>query len=348
LKLSSTALRLAAEPAASVESRPRRQNDGTIGVIWNPRSHRNRGVSLNAEFDGVDVVTPLTKRALAQALAKFAAAGIETLIVKGGDGTVRDVLTYGAPIFGDHWPRLVMVPRGKTNALAIDLGLPRAWSFDAVMDAIARGKTVTRRPLVIERESREQAMLGFIFGAGAFNAAIDAGQVAHRFGAFQGAAVGLTAAIGLAQTVFGIGNSPWRTGAPMRLRGIGGEDGGEDAGERGGAVELPHSGRGGIDNRYLAFFSTLRRFPAGMAPFPESDTAIRYLLLDAPIRRVTGRLPWIITGVHRPFYPALGIHRGGGTAFELDLGGRFTLDGESFGSGRLTMRQGPALEFIVP
>src|SRR5579871_1801940 len=119
---SSPALRLAAQaaPDVSPRPRPRPRTGGAIGVIWNPRSHQNAGGAAPiGDLSGMDVATPLTKAALAQALARFADAGIDTLIIKGGDGTVRDVLTYGGPIFGNAWPRLMMVPRGKTNALAI-------------------------------------------------------------------------------------------------------------------------------------------------------------------------------------------------------------------------------------
>jgi diacylglycerol kinase (ATP) len=311
-----------------------------VGVIWNPRSHRNLGgVPTGEGCEGATIATPTTKQALEQALRRFALSGIDVLVVKGGDGTMRDVLSYGATVFGGNWPRLVMVPRGKTNALAIDLELPRKWASEAVNEAIARGNTVTRRPLVIERGASaagedEHALWGFIFGAGAFNAAIQTGQVAHRFGAFQSAAIGITAAMGLAKAVFGIGGGPWRRTAPMRI-------------ERDG-IELPHSGRGNAHDRYLALFSTLRRFPVGISPFRKSDGNIRFLLLDQPIRRVTARLPAILSAIERPFYPDLGIHRGAGTTFELELGQQYTLDGEMFEPGRLVMREGPPLEFIVP
>jgi diacylglycerol kinase (ATP) len=306
-----------------------------IGVIWNPRSHRNVGTAPDPiAGPGISMATPISKHALARALERFAAQGIDALIVEGGDGTLHDVLTYGAPFFGDRWPRLVAVPRGKTNALSVDLGLSRDWTYADALAALAGGRTVTRRPIVIERPG-DRALWGFIFGAGAFNAAIDTGQVAHRLGAFQSAAIGITFAMGLIEAVFGIGNGPWRRSAPMRLT--------DEAGET-----LVHSGRGDIETRYLALFSTLRRFPLGIAPFRESDSNIRFLLIDSPIRRVTGRLPMILSGREAPSYPALGIHRGSGTAFHMDLRDRFTLDGEVFGAADVVMREGPELEFVVP
>jgi hypothetical protein len=306
-----------------------------VGVVWNPRSHRNLGTTPDpVAAPGISVATPISKHALARALERFAAQSIDALVIEGGDGTVRDVLTYGAPFFGDRWPRLVTVPRGKTNALSVDLGLSRDWTYSDALAAIAGGRTVTRRPIVIERPG-DHSLWGFIFGAGAFNAAIETGQVAHRLGAFQSAAIGITFAMGLVEAVFGVGNGPWRRSAPMRLL--------DEAGHT-----LPHSGRGGVETRYLALLSTLRRFPLGIAPFREADRDIRFLLLDSPIRRVTGRLPMILGGREAASYSALGIHRGAGRAFRMDLGDRFTLDGEVFGPGEVSMRQGPELEFVVP
>ena len=61
---------------------------------------------------------------------------IDYLVVDGGDGTVRDVLTCGAGIFGESWPTLIVLPNGKTNALAADLGLPTNWSLSDAMEAI--------------------------------------------------------------------------------------------------------------------------------------------------------------------------------------------------------------------
>jgi hypothetical protein len=306
-----------------------------VGVIWNPLSHRNVGATPDPTAGpGVSVATPNSKPALARALERFAAQGIDVLVVEGGDGTISDVLTYGAPSFGDRWPRLVSVPRGKTNALSVDLGLSRDWTYADALAAVAGGRTIKRRPIVIERPG-DRALWGFIFGAGAFNAAIDTGQVAHRLGAFQSAAIGITFAMGLIEAVFGVGRGPWRRSAAMRLVDAAGHP-------------LPHTGRGGVGTRYLALFSTLRRFPLGIAPFREADSDIRFLLLDSPIRRVTCRLPMILGGREAPSYPALGIHRGAGTGFRMGLDDRFTLDGEVFGPGELVMRLGPELEFVVP
>ena len=117
------------EPAAKARVRTRRVRDAgqapTVGVIYNPRSHRN----LGADFDcglcpHVHIAQPRERGQLPLALAEFAERGIDLLVINGGDGTVRDVLTSGQAIFGDDWPAIAVLPKGKTNALTVDLGVP--------------------------------------------------------------------------------------------------------------------------------------------------------------------------------------------------------------------------------
>jgi diacylglycerol kinase (ATP) len=311
-----------------------------VGLIRNPRSHRNKGHG-EALGDRSDVLLaePRTKAELEAALARFAEAGIGILAISGGDGTVRDVLTRGAPLFGDNWPKVAVLPQGKTNALALDLGVSRSWSLDEAIAAFMNGSTVARRPIVVAGgHGNQRDRWGFIFGAGVFNAAIDAGQVAHRFGAFQSFAIGVTALFGMAQALFGFGRSPWRN--LYRMIFTQADDG----------APLPHSGLGPADSRFMAGFTTLRRFPLGMkllAGVPE-DGSIGYFMIDAPRRRVLARVPRAAMGWHGPALARLGLHRGSGEAFDVVLEDGFILDGERFPSGAFRISAGPELHFIVP
>ena len=61
-------------------------------------------------------------------LDRFAQKGVDYLAISGGDGTVRDVLTGGAEIFGDDWPPLIVLPKGKPavliNSQTLGTGVP--------------------------------------------------------------------------------------------------------------------------------------------------------------------------------------------------------------------------------
>lgn len=308
-------------------------------VLRNPRSHRNR-VATRPEPDppGISIAAPPNREELAATLARFAEEGIELLVIDGGDGTMREVMTAGAPIFGDDWPRLLLLPKGKTNALAIDLGMPEKWSLAAALRTVPDARLHRRRPILVERvDAQEPQVLGFIFGAGVFNAAIAAGQVAHRLGAFQGFAVAVTALFGVMQALFGIGRSPWRALTPMRI-----------APE--GAGEVPHSRHGTPRRRFAVGCSTLGKFPLAMDPFAGGGGGggIRFLAVDAPLRRVMALVPAILMGLDRPFLRKLGVHRGSAEWIDIELDGPFILDGEAFPGGRYRLRQGPELPFLVP
>src|SRR5690606_22102676 len=120
------------------------------GIVRNPRSHRNKGLPPELEHcSNILTETPKSREALRDSLLDFATRGIDYLVVDGGDGTVRDVLTCGADIFGETWPALIVLPKGKTNALAVDLGLPNHWSLAEAMVAARSGDVVHRRPMKI-------------------------------------------------------------------------------------------------------------------------------------------------------------------------------------------------------
>jgi hypothetical protein len=175
-----------------------------IAVVSNPRSHRNRHsreIRASPEFL---FRSPRNSAELADTLANFAARGVELLVVDGGDGTVRDVLTSAGDLFGSRFPRIAIIPSGKTNAIALDLGLPLSWTLDDVLRAAKVGKVRRRSPIEIYRPgSTVPDLRGFLFGAGAFVRATALAQHTHKAGAFNGLAVGLSLIWAVAQTALG-------------------------------------------------------------------------------------------------------------------------------------------------
>lgn len=314
-----------------------------IGMVRNPRSHRNaRGKAdpdqaVDVPGADIEIAEPATRDEIDAVLARFAQRGIDLLIVDGGDGTVRDVLSRGLAVFGDVWPRLMVLPKGKTNALAVDLGMHGICTLEEAVAALPSAHTLERRPLLIERVDKPAPpVAGFIMGAGVYTVAIEAGQVAHRYGAFQSFAVGVTAVVGILQGLVGFGRTRWRKPVPMRL--FMGADG----------RELPNAldTAGGL--RFAAGFSTLRTFPLGMKPFAGVEGAVRFLVYDRPLRRAMAMAPAVLMGFDRPFLARLGIHRGGAEQVTIELGCQFIVDGEAFPSGHYRITPGPRLQFIVP
>jgi diacylglycerol kinase (ATP) len=308
-----------------------------VGVIRNLRSHRNPGDP--AEWTGratLLVETPERRSELTEILARFAERRVDYIVVAGGDGTVRDVLTCGAGIFGESWPPLIVLPNGKTNALATDIGLPGKWTLAEALEAIHGGRTEQRRPLVVARRDNADAQVqGFVFGAGAYASAIQLGQRAHDKGAFHNLGVGVTAVWSLFQGLFGGPGNVWRRAAPIRLF---------DAQGR----ELPRSEFGNSDERYLLFASTLWRFPAGIRPFGNSSGKLRAAVIDSPHRGLFLRLPLIFRGWVSAKMRRFGYHVLHADGLQFDIGESFILDGEAFPPGRYRLSLGPKLAFVVP
>ena len=335
------------EPAVRLSAPVGRVRDAgqepTVGVIYNPRSHRN----LGADFDcglcpHVHIAQPQAHAQLPEALAEFAARGIDLLVINGGDGTVRDVLTCGQAIFGDDWPAIAVLPKGKTNALTVDLGVPEDWSLQDAIDALNHGKRTWRRPMLVSALAEGSnapplwQVAGFILGAGAFTKATQAGQSAHKLGAFDSMVVAVTAMWALLQSLFAGRGNAWRKGARMRI-GLGSSD-----------APMAHSGHGDPAMRQLLFASTLERLPAGIKPFGALVGGLKLVAVEQISRRTTALVPLVLMGKLRESLRARGIHQLAATQFSLTIDDQFILDGEAFPAGDYRIEQGPELAFVTP
>ena len=308
-----------------------------VGVIRNLRSHRQ--ATALPEWSGranLMIETPEQRSELQDVLARFAERRVDYIVVAGGDGTVRDVLTCGEGYFGESWPPLIIVPSGKTNALAVDLGLPVKWSLEEALEALVQGRIEQRQPLVVaQRDDADARVQGFVFGAGAYASAIQLGQLAHDKGAFNSLGVGVTVIWALLQTLFGNARNVWRRGTPMRLL--------DEQGR-----EVPHSGFGRRDERHLIFASTLDRFPAGIRPFGNDGEVLRAAVMDSSHRGLMLRLPLVSRGIVSERMRRLGYHQIAADGLQIDIAERFILDGEAFPGGRYRLSLGPKLRFVVP
>lgn len=311
-----------------------------IGLIRNPRSHRNRNHPLETVDPAViRCEAPTTHAALSEVLAEFSRDGIEYLAVDGGDGTVRDVLTCGQAIWGaGDWPTLIVVPKGKTNALAVDLGLPQEWSLTDALAAVKGRGRVERAPLLITPEDpARETVLGFFLGSGVFTLSIDAGQDAHRLGAFNSFAVGLAIGWSIVQVLFGGKANRWRAATPMDLRRL--SDG----------APLPHGPHGAMGERFLMVATTFERFPLGLKPFGDHVApGIKVGLIDSPVRRVMALVPGVLLGAFPGFLARNGAHRVVVDGLDMTLGGSFIIDGEAYPAGRYRLEAGPRLRFVTP
>ena len=306
------------------------QVERRVGVITNGKAHRNlaRAKRETAVLPSA-WTAPQTHGELSDTLASFAAQGINALIIDGGDGTVREVITAALPHFPKAFPTLAVVPSGKTNALALDLGTPTDWTVTAAVDAIRNGRIKQRAPLEIWRNgSTAPDLRGFLFGAGAFVRATKLAQRVHRLGAINSLAVGLSLASAITQTYFGKKGNVWREGESMRIETADGQ-------------QFERS-------FYIVLGSTLERLPLGIKPFGANRGGMKLLGIDAPPQRMLVSVPMLLAGSEAQWLARAGYHRTTAETLGLSLKDGFILDGEFYPGGDLILKKGTALNFATP
>ena len=299
-----------------------------VGLIWNPKSHRNKGAGRASPPAGVLDIVPEHPAQLFQDLQRFASEGIDLVVIDGGDGTVREVISRLPEAFAGRLPRLAVVPNGKTNALAIDIGVPLGTSLEQLLAAADDGRPTKPRACIeiIRRGNPSVEQRGFLFGLGAFVRATELAQQNHGLGLFDGTAIAVTIAGAAAQTLLGGPANPWR---------------------RGEVADVSFTGDG-PRHWFLVVASTLKRFPLNLKPFGAPREGLKVLAIEAPPRRLARAVPTLLTGGDAPWLASCGVRRGDLEAFDLSWAGDFVLDGETGRGGDLTLRKGLAFEFVIP
>lgn len=318
------------------ESRPRRAPPPVraltatpsvlAGVIRNPRAHRNRRSVASPTPDGVLLSDAGSSDELDAALRSFAARGVARLVIDGGDGVVREVLTRLPAAFGARPPVIAVLPSGKTNALALDLGARPGWSLAS---ALASPRTAERAPVEVSRVGEAgPPQRGFVFGAGAFVDVTALAQRLHRARMFDGLAVGAALGGAGARTLLGRGGGPWGAGVALRL-------------QHGEAAAREGPG-------FLLLVSTLERLPLGLRPFGRPRPGLKVLDVEAPPRRLHAALPVLLSGRDRAWLAGAGYRRTDPDRLHVVLDGPYVLDGEVYPGGELMLSLGAPVTFVLP
>lgn len=303
-----------------------------VGVITNPRSHRNRsGVKRALDLPQAVVIrhTPDTRDALERAMEDFAREAVDLIVIDGGDGTVREVMSAAHRVYNGRLPRLAVLRSGKTNALALDLGVPEHWSLADIVAAYCDNRVAWRSPIHVRwPHGRHRDQYGFIFGFGAYVRATMLAQRVHGSGWFNGLAVLITLVWAVLQTFLGGPRSPWT---------------------RGDTVRLSHESIDIVSqNIYLIFGSTLRRMPMGLRPFGPPRDGLKLLAIKAPPRHLLRTLPRVLWGTRPAQLQRDGFARRDADQFILSIRKSFILDGERFPGGNLSINRGAPIAFLVP
>jgi diacylglycerol kinase family enzyme len=299
------------------------------GVIRNLKSHRNQAGTRPATPPGVLEALPDEPDDLDEALDWFAESGVDLVVIDGGDGTIRDVLSRVSRAYGEDLPRFAIIPNGKTNALALDLGMRLGTLVEQVLAmATNGGQTKLRSCLEVVRAGQNEPELrGFLLGLGAFVRATEHAQKVHGRGFFDKAAIGVTLAGAIARTLMGGPQDPWRSGEAASVG----------------------FGEGDTQHRdwFLVLAATLKRFPLGLRPFGPPHDGLKVLTVEAPPRRLWPAIPAILRGSQADWLGEAGYRRTDTPSMTFSSKGTFVLDGEIFPAGEVTVRQGPDIRFVM-
>lgn len=194
-----------------------------VALLSNPRSTGNRTIlprvrSFCAQHGDIFHYEVESIEQIGAALRTIARVGPRILVINGGDGTVQTTLTelYHGGHFGDAPPPVAVLPNGKTNLIALDLGATGdpIEALERVM-AIARSgvephHVVSRELIRLSHDDETGAadprpVLGmFLGGAGLADSILYCRHKVYPLGLPNGLSHVLTAFAVLLSLVFGI------------------------------------------------------------------------------------------------------------------------------------------------
>ncbi len=295
-----------------------------IGLLNNMRAGRSprRVRKILGEVESAKDVLHLATTSAAMvpdALGEMKRAGVELLIVNGGDGTVEHVLTELLAEGRPAWlPVIAPIRGGRTNMTAADLGAARN-SVRGLHDVIAAARagrlaerSVLRAVLRVAPGRAGAARCGMFVAAGFLGRSV---QLTTRYlpkgRAQETAGIGLVTATLLGRLMSGARDELFR---PDKVRLV--FDG----------VALPD------EERVFTLFSTLERLIFGIRPYWGTQPGpIRATLVRGGAERIASTLPRILAGRAPAFAtPEHGYVSANVSRVEMRVDCEVTVDGELF------------------
>jgi len=296
-----------------------------IGLVINPRSHANKAdpiqmEALLARHPDIRAASPTSSAALHDTLRAFASDKVDLLVISGGDGTVRDVLSALAASDFSSPPDLAILSAGNTNLAGRVLGSPGHGShaLETLIDAIANGHERRRTCPVLKiswiGEPARPPVYGFLFGAAAFTEAKRiAAETVQRRGIHEGLAVAVTLMATIVKALFDR-RSTLSDGTRM-------------------AVSVDDAPSGDAP-RFLILATTLDRLMLGLWPFwGQGSGGIRWLDIDAPAPWLGAALAAVLLQRPRRWMARKGYRSGRADSLRIRMEQPFILDGEAFDAG---------------
>ena len=289
-----------------------------VGLVRNLASTANRIRGPEPVPEGVILVEATSPGALDAGLARLRNAGAGLIVIDGGDGTVREVVSRLVPVFGPSPPVLAIRARGNTNLVARRVGSLQSGEATAKLVASARkgqlpaGRSVA--VLKIDRGAGVAVLRGFIIGWGLYETGT---RISNADTATRGARKVISAvAAAIGSTVQGGEASVLRHGIAAGL--------------------LIDGQPAPAARRLLGLATTLDgRLVAGLSPFwpGPGDGPIRWTDILAPAPAFAVTAPFIAFGVRVPWMSRTAYRSGRAHGLALTMTEGVILDGERFDAG---------------
>jgi hypothetical protein len=278
-----------------------------IGIISNPGSHRNlRGMTgLREMIEGdADLIHAETDEMadLPEILADFARREVGLILINGGDGTTQAVMTavLNDGVAGETPPSLAVLPAGRTNLIAHNIGL-KGRPREGLARLLARRRAglpleeISHPVLSLDPGDGGPATHGMFMGGAAFYRGTMMGRMSfHPVGAAGSMVVGLSLGLAVLRALVGRPGGILQ-GHPMTLSSDGDP---ADARER---------------DYFLVLVTTLDRLIMGLTPFwddgagdGEGDGPLRLTTVTYPPSRLARALLPLARGRPRPWMAASG------------------------------------------
>lgn len=191
----------------------------SVALLSNPRSTGNRALLprvreycaahpdiFHYEVEDVDQIE--------KAIHTMAMVSPRVVVINGGDGTVQAALTeiYSGGHFGGSPPPVAVLPNGKTNLIALDLGAEGdpIKALQRVVDLVETGRledhVIERQLISLDSGGEERPVLGmFLGGAYLADVMLYCRNRIYPLGLPNGVSHFLAAILGLFAIIFGIG-----------------------------------------------------------------------------------------------------------------------------------------------
>jgi diacylglycerol kinase family enzyme len=314
-----------------------------VGVLTNPRSGGNKkGLSeirsILAQWPDVLHHEEFTPAGMNEALADFARNGVELVIINGGDGTAHATLTAigRGEIFAKP-PLLALLCAGTTSMLPRDVGVPG--SAASALSRILRWAKSTDKSLAVlprpvlqvQQASKQPALFGMFFGAGAICQGI---KLFHSGVNPMGWRGELMPGLTLLRMMLAILCRDHRKVPPL-------------------LTKTSLNGQPPQERKDLfVLVSTLERLFLGMRPYwGTEDGPLYYTAVGTESKRLLRVLPSLARGrKNRYTAPENGYFSHNLHEVQLEMDGGFTLDGELYSAEQevVTIRATDPVMFLCP